>query len=260
MTIRILSWNIAGIRSCIKKGKLDFLSQEAYDIVCLQETKANECQVVLPSELMELYPFRYWESIKNPNMKSGQSGTTIWSKIKPKKIIQPVNIDDEGRTITLEFEDFILVNVYTPNSQSLTSNRFIFRTEKWDPTFKKHMITLSKKKPLIICSDLNVVHKLIDVHNPKTKLNKMAGLFDKERENFQIFLDSGFYDCFRKFNSGGENYTYWNQLRPQLREENKGWRIDYFLSSKNMYHRIIDCQIRADIYGSDHCPVDVLIK
>ena len=258
--ISILSWNVAGIRSCLKKEKLNFIIENNYDIVCFQETKAEESQVKLEKEYIELYPYRYWRSITNPEMRKGQSGTSIWTKTKPIKEIEPFEIDNEGRTVTLEFDNFIIVTVYTPNSQSLTSNRYSFRTEKWDIEFRNHINNLNKRKPIIICGDLNVIHKKKDIYEFDKKRNKYPGLYDKERSNFELLLGDKFIDCFREIDDSNDKYTYWNQKIPRMRKENKGWRLDYFIMNINNKNSILDCKIRADIHGSDHCPIELKLK
>lgn len=260
MGTSILSWNVAGIRACIKKGGLDFLLNSKHHIVCFQETKAEEQQVKLSDDFKEHYPFRYWNSTQGITQRKGLSGTAIWSKIRPIKEIPPMDIDVEGRTTTLEFDDFILLTVYTPNSQKLDSERFIFRTTVWDPHFQEHVKELNKIKPVILCGDFNVAYKEIDLHNPKQSRNKNAGFIDDERVEFGKLLNCGFIDCFRTFCEDGEKYTYWDQRNPLLRVTNKGWRIDYFLSTKELDNKLVDCKIHPEIMGSDHCPSELLLS
>ena len=251
----ILSWNVAGIRACIKKGGLDFLLIEDYDIVCFQETKAEEHQVKLPFEMKEKYPYRYWHATQGITQRKGLSGTSIWCKTEPIKVFEPMEMDVEGRTIALEFSEFIIVTVYTPNSQKLNSDRFYFRTEEWDIKFREYVDNLNKIKPVIMCGDFNVAHSDIDIHNPDQNRNKSAGFLNAEKDNFSKLLETGYIDTFRKFCVDPGQYTYWDQRNPKLRENNKGWRIDYFLVFESFIDNIKDSKIRPDIYGSDHCPV-----
>ena len=257
MNTSILSWNVAGIRACIKKGGLDFLLNGDHNIVCFQETKAEEHQVKLSDDFKEHYPFRYWNSTQGTTQRKGLSGTAIWSKIRPIREIKPMDIDVEGRTTTLEFDDFILLTVYTPNSQKLDSERFMFRTTVWDPHFQEHVAKLHEIKPVILCGDFNVAHKEIDIHNPSKSKNKQAGFLDDERVEFQKLLEKGYTDAFRTFYKDGNNYTYWDQRNPLLRATNKGWRIDYFLHTNELNDKITDCKIHPEIMGSDHCPVEL---
>ena len=264
--MRILSWNVAGLRALLKKGNLqELLKKENYDIVCLQETKAEESQVILPEEIASEYPYRFWHSTQGTTQRKGLSGTTIWSKIKPDYRINPPDIDQEGRITALQFENFIIVCVYTPNSQSLDSPRFKFRTQEWDLVFRDYINALKKIKPTIITGDLNVAHRDIDIHDPKKNKNKSAGFLDDEREQFQQHLDTGFVDVFRQFYPDKIGaYTYWSQLNPKTRQNNKGWRIDYFLSGGNPNpkhkNKIKDCGILPEVCGSDHCPIYLVLE
>jgi len=266
--MKIISWNVAGIRAMLKKGNLQtLLNNNDFDIVCLQETKAEEDQVKLPDEIIKKYPYRFWHSTQGTTQRKGLSGTTIWSKIKPINRIASLKIDDEGRVTTLEFDKFIIVCVYTPNSQKLESPRFQFRTQQWDPEFRNYINSLENnaKKPVIITGDLNVAHLDIDIHNPKVNKNKSAGFFDAEREQFQQHLNYGFIDIFRKIYPDKTGaYTYWSQLNPKTRQNNKGWRIDYFLiKGLNLLDSKItinDCNMLPEIYGSDHCPLYLLFN
>ena len=260
MTTSILSWNVAGIRACIKKGGIDFLLNNEHQIVCFQETKAEEQQVKLSDDFKEHYPFRYWKSTQGITQRKGLSGTAIWSKVRPIREIPPMDIDLEGRTTTLEFDNFILLTVYTPNSQNIQSERFIMRTTVWDPQFQIHVKKLNEIKPVILCGDFNVAYKEIDIHNPTKNRNKQAGFFDDERVEFGKLLNCGFKDSFREFCHEGEKYTYWDQRNPVLRATNKGWRIDYFLTSNDIQDKITDCKIHSEITGSDHCPIELLIN
>tara|TARA_Y100000389_G_scaffold157418_3_gene158547 strand:- start:1644 stop:2414 length:771 start_codon:yes stop_codon:yes gene_type:complete len=256
--MKIISWNVAGVRAILKKGKLEeMIINECPDILCLQETKAEEHQVVIPDNINKIYPYRFWESTKGTTQRKGLSGTAIWSKIKPIRQYNPPDSDEEGRITTLEFENFILVTVYTPNSQGLESLRLNYRTTHWHNNFKDYINILKQLKPTIICGDFNVAHNNIDVHHPE-KHHKHAGFLKVEREQFQEYLDLGFTDIFRKLNPNDTGkYTYWNILNPKIRENNSGWRIDYFLVSQDT--KINDCQILNKIYGSDHCPISLMI-
>ena len=264
--MKILSWNVAGLRAMLKKEHLEnLLKIYDFDIVCLQETKAEESQVKLPEEITEKYPYRYWNSTRGTTQRKGLSGTTIWSKIKPLNRIPGPEIDEEGRIVSLEFEKFIIVCVYTPNSQNLESPRFKFRTEQWDQEFRNYINYLKSSpinetnKSVIITGDLNVAHLDIDIHNPKVNKNKSAGFLDDERLQFQQHLNSGFIDIFRQFYPDKTGaYTYWSQLNPKTRQNNKGWRIDYFLirgDSLDSQIKLKDCNMLPEIYGSDHCPL-----
>ena len=257
--MKILSWNVAGLRAMIKKGNLEqLLMEEDYDIVCLQETKAEELQVKLPEEITTKYPFRFWNSTLGTTQRKGLSGTTIWSKTRPINRINHPEIDEEGRITTIQFEDFIIVCVYTPNSQSIESPRFEFRTQVWDEHFRNYITALKQIKPTIIAGDLNVCHLDIDIYNAKKNKNKAPGFYDDERSEFQKHLDSGFIDVFRYLYPTQEGaFTYWNQMRAANRQNNTGWRIDYFLYGSNNTDKITikNLIIRSDILGSDHCPI-----
>tara|TARA_B100001093_G_scaffold520056_1_gene612331 strand:- start:1233 stop:2027 length:795 start_codon:yes stop_codon:yes gene_type:complete len=257
-SMKIASWNVAGIRAMIKKGNLnDLINKCNPDIICLQETKAEEWQVTLPENINSQYPFRYWESTKGTTQRKGLSGTAIWSKIKPIRQYNPPITDEEGRITTLEFENVIIVSVYTPNSQCLDSNRLKFRTTTWHDNFKNYIGQLQILKPTIICGDLNVANENIDIHNPE-KHHNHAGFLDIERKQFKEYLSQGYTDIIRKFNENTEGlYTYWNQINPKIRENNSGWRIDYFLTSNEI--RVKNCSIENKIYGSDHCPIYIEI-
>jgi len=254
--MKIISWNVAGLRAMLKKGNLEnMLLSESPDIICLQETKAEENQITLSDTLSKMYPYRFWESTKGTTQRKGLSGTAIWSKIKPIRQYNPPDEDEEGRITTIEFENFILVSVYTPNSQSLESPRLEFRTQKWHKSFKQYISTLKQLNSTIICGDLNVAHNNIDVHHPE-KHHKDAGFLDIERKQFQEYLDEDYVDVFRKLNPKQEGkYTYWCQLNPKIRENNSGWRIDYFLTTRDINPK--SCNILSNVYGSDHCPISL---
>ncbi len=247
--MKLLSWNINGLRAALKKGFLEFINNENPDIICLQETKAQQVDMHLAG-----YNY-YWNSAE----KKGYSGTAIFTKIKPlsvKKGINQEKHDKEGRVITLEFDKFFLVNVYTPNSQRGLA-RLDYRMQ-WDKDFHTFLKILDEKKPVIFCGDLNVAHKEIDIARPKDN-RKNAGFTDEERNNFSIIIDSGFIDTFRHFNSKGENYTWWSYMF-NSRAKNIGWRIDYFCVSEKLKKSLKDAFILKDITGSDHCPVGIIIE
>ena len=252
--MKIVSWNVAGIRAMLKKGHLDkFIAENDFDIICLQETKAEEEQVQLSQGITTKYPYRFWHSTRGTTQRKGLSGTTIWCKEKPICRIDAPEIDEEGRITTLEFEKFVVVCVYTPNSQGLNTTRYDFRTGEWHQNFIKYITLLKQRKATIICGDLNVAHNEIDLHNPKQH-HKCAGFLELEREQFQNYLDIGYIDTFRHLNPNmEEKYTYWNQLNAKNRQNNSGWRIDYCLLSEPSLLK--DADIMAEVYGSDHCPV-----
>jgi|SRR3989344_1392463 len=250
--MKIVSWNVNGIRACIKNGFLDFIKKQSPDIICLQETKANSTQV---DKMLEDYEFHYW----NSGVKAGYSGTATFSKIKPLSVEYEEEKfgKKEGRITTLEFKDYYLVNVYKPNSQRGLI-RLQFRKD-WDKQFLKYLKELEKKKPVIVCGDLNVAHKPIDLANPKSNYNKTAGYTQVEIDGFNELLNSGFIDTFREFNKEPNNYTYWGFWN-NLRARNIGWRIDYFLVSNSFKSKVKDAFILPDILGSDHCPVGIIIN
>lgn len=257
--MKIVSWNVAGIRAMIKKGNLDTLiAENDFDIICLQETKAEEHQVKLSEGITTKYPYRFWNSTKGTTQRKGLSGTAIWCKEKPICRINGPDMDEEGRITTLEFEKFVIVCVYTPNSQGLNTERYDFRTDTWHKGFLKYITLLKQRKTTIICGDLNVAHNEIDIHNPH-KHHHYAGFLDLEREQFQNYLDVGYVDTFRYlYPEAKEKYTYWNQINPKIRQNNSGWRIDYCLISDQ--YIIKTASIMNEIYGSDHCPVYLELK
>ena len=250
--MRFVSWNVNGLRACIKKGFLDYFNDIDADFFCLQEIKMSEGQLDLELEGYETY--------YNYAQRKGYSGTAIFTKHKPLSVKYGMGIeehDNEGRLITLEYDDFFLVTCYTPNSkQDLL--RLDYRMV-WEDAFRNYLLELNKTKSVIVCGDLNVAHKEIDLKNPKTN-RKNAGFTDQEREKMSILLDSGFTDTFRFFYPDKENeYSWWSYFG-KSREKNTGWRIDYFLTSKDMDDRLVDAQIHQRILGSDHCPVYLEIK
>jgi|TARA_B100000035_G_scaffold295375_1_gene286420 exodeoxyribonuclease-3 len=250
--MKIISWNVNGIRAVMKKGFPDFVKKYDPDILCLQETKAHPDQV---DELLHDYEHHFWNSAD----KKGYSGTAIFSKIKPLNVSYGGGIDvgdTEGRIVTAEFDDFFLVNVYTPNSKRGLA-RLDYRQE-WDKLFFNYLKELEKSKPVITCGDLNVAHTEIDLARPKNN-TKNAGFTPQERAGFQKYLDNGFLDTFRIFNQDPENYTWWSYMF-NARAKNLGWRIDYFLTSEKLKKNIISAEILKDVMGSDHCPVTLNLK
>ena len=249
--MRLISWNVNGIRACCDKGFRDSFKALDADFFCLQETKMQEGQLDLS--------FEGYTSYWNYAEKKGYSGTAIFTRHRPMNVTYGIGIDEhdhEGRVITLEMENFFLVTVYTPNSQD-GLKRLDYRMT-WEDDFRAYLQKLDSKKPVLICGDLNVAHKEIDLKNPKT--NRMnAGFTDQEREKFQTLLDAGFIDTFRHFYPDMENIYSWWSYRFKAREKNAGWRIDYFVASARLADKLQGAKIHTDIFGSDHCPVEVTI-
>ena len=248
--MKLISWNVNGIRAVLGKGFHDFVAAEKPDILCLQETKAHVSQV---DKILDDYPHHFWHSAK----KAGYSGTAIFSKIEPLKVIYgdgPMN-DDEGRVLICEFEKFYLVDVYTPNSQRELT-RLTFRQD-WDKRFLMYLKELEKKKPVILCGDLNVAHTEIDLARPRDNIRN-AGFTQEERAGFTRIVDAGFIDTFREFHSEGGHYTWWSYMF-NARAKNIGWRIDYFCISKSLRSHLKDAFIFKETMGSDHCPVGIVI-
>jgi exodeoxyribonuclease-3 len=249
--MKLVSWNVNGIRACVKKGFLDFFHDVNADIFCVQETKLQAGQIQL--ELNGYHQF--W----NYAEKKGYSGTAIFSKIEPLSVKYGFDIDDsepEGRIITLEFEEFFLVTMYTPNSQRDLA-RLPFRLD-WEDKIRMYLQELSRKKPIVLCGDLNVAHQEIDLKNPKSNLSN-SGFTPEERGKMTALLESGFVDSFRHlYPDKEEAYTWWSYMN-KVRERNIGWRIDYFITSENVKNQIQDAKIHAEIMGSDHCPVSLEI-
>ena len=251
--MKIISWNVNGIRAVIKKGFYEFLNEYKPDIICIQETKAHKDQVNIE---LEHYPYQYWNSAQ----KKGYSGVAIFSKVEPLKVEKNMNIkkhDLEGRVITLEFSQYYLVTVYTPNSKRDLS-RLDYRYNEWDKDFLKFLKKLEEKKPVIFCGDLNVAHTEIDLKNPKTNY-KNAGFTKEEREGFTNYMNNGFIDAFRAFTKEGGHYTWWSYMF-QARNRDIGWRIDYFCISKILRKILINSTILKTVLGSDHCPIMIEIK
>lgn len=247
--MKMVSWNVNGLRACVAKGFVDIFNKLDADIFCLQETKLQEGQIDLP---LEGY-YQYW----NYAEKKGYSGTAIFTKKEPLAVTNGIGIDEhntEGRVITLEFEDFFFVTCYTPNSQN-ELKRLDYRM-KWEDDFREYLLRLNKKKPVILCGDLNVAHNEIDLKNPKTN-RKNAGFSDEEREKMTTLLNSGFTDSFRYLYPDKEGIYSWWSYRFNARKNNAGWRIDYFITSDSIKDKIIDSKIHTDIMGSDHCPVEL---
>lgn len=249
--MKLISWNVNGLRAVIGKGFKDFFDKEKADIFCLQETKIQEGQVEIQLEGYHQY-FNYAE-------KKGYSGTAIFTKIEPTKVsygIGKEEHDKEGRVITLEFEKFYLVNIYVPNSKR-ELERLEYRMT-WEDELRAYLGKLNKTKPVIMCGDLNVAHEEIDLKNPKTN-TRSAGFTIEERNKMTELLNSGFIDTFRYKYPEKIEYSWWSYMG-HAREKNIGWRIDYFIVSDILKEKIIDAQIHEDIYGSDHCPVELEIK
>ncbi len=244
--MKLVSWNVNGIRAAINKGFCDFFDNIDADIFCIQETKLQENQI--DDKLRKLRKNNYWNSA----IKKGYSGTATFSKIKP--ISVSYGDDDEGRVITCEYDKFYLVNCYTPNSKR-ELERLAYRME-WEDKIRKYLIELDKIKPVIYCGDLNVAHKEIDLKNPASNHHN-AGFTDEERGKMTELLNSGFIDSFRyKYPDKKDEYTWWSYMF-HARENNAGWRIDYFIVSDRIKDKIVDAKIHQDILGSDHCPVEL---
>ena len=250
--MKFISWNVNGLRACCDKGFREAFARLDADFFCLQETKMQDGQLDLE--------FEGYHSYWNYAEKKGYSGTAIFTKHEPLSVAYGIGKeehDHEGRVITLEMPDFYMVTVYTPNSQD-GLKRLDYRME-WERDFQAYIRELDAKKPVVLCGDLNVAHKEIDLKNPKTN-RRNAGFTDEEREQFQNLLDSGFTDSFRYFYPDMENIYSWWSYRFKAREKNAGWRIDYFVVSSRLEEKLQSAQIHTDIFGSDHCPVEVQIN
>lgn len=250
--MKLISWNVNGLRACVGKNFMEDFKKLDADIFCLQETKLQEGQIALDLPGYQ----QYW----NYAEKKGYSGTAVFTKTEPLSVSYGIGVEEhdrEGRVITLEFSDFYLVTVYTPNSQDGLA-RLDYRM-KWEDDFLRYIKNLDEKKPVIYCGDLNVAHKEIDLKNPKTN-RKNAGFTDEERAKMTHVLESGFVDTFRHFYPDTEGIYSWWSYRFRAREKNAGWRIDYFIVSERLTHRLEDAKIHTDIFGSDHCPVELLLK
>ena len=251
--MKIISWNVNGIRAVLKKNFMEFMDEYNPDIICLQEIKASEEQVDLK---LDNYPYKYWNSA----VKKGYSGTAIFSKYPPITVENGLKIekhDMEGRVITLELNNYYLVTVYTPNSKRDLS-RLSYRHNEWDIDFLIYLKKLEERKPVIFCGDLNVAHKEIDLKNPKNN-KKNAGFTSEERQGFNNFIDSGFIDTFRIFNNEEGHYTWWSYMF-NARARNIGWRIDYFCSSNLIKNKIMKSIILPEVLGSDHAPILIEVE
>jgi len=250
--MKFISWNVNGLRACMTKGFMDFFDKIDADFFCLQEIKLSEGQIEWEKEGYHAY-WNYAE-------KKGYSGTAIFTKHEPISVAYGIGIDEhdhEGRVITLEYEDFYMVTCYTPNSQNELA-RLDYRMV-WEDAFRAYLNDLKAKKSVLICGDLNVAHKEIDLKNPKTN-RRNAGFTDEEREKMTVLLESGFIDTFRHFYPDMTDIYSWWSYRFKAREKNAGWRIDYFLASEDLKDKLKSAAIHTDILGSDHCPVEVQVE
>ncbi len=250
--MKLISWNVNGLRACVQKGFLDFFREADADIFCIQETKLQEGQISLELEGYD----QYW----NYAVKKGYSGTAVFTKRKPLHVAYGLGIEEhdrEGRVITLEYPEFYLVTVYTPNSQNELA-RLDYRM-RWETDFLSYLKGLEQKKPVVFCGDLNVAHQEIDLKNPKTN-RKNAGFTDEERQKFTELLQEGFVDTFRYFYPELEGIYSWWSYRFRAREKNAGWRIDYFCASEILKDKLVDAKIHTEVFGSDHCPVELLLE
>ena len=249
--MKFISWNVNGFRSCLGKGFADFFTAQNADFFCIQETKMQEGQ----AEFAPDGYYQYWNSAE----KKGYSGTAIFTKHEPMNVSYGIGIpehDTEGRAITLEYEDFYLLCVYTPNSQRELT-RLSYRMT-WEDALREYMLRLDAKKPVIYCGDLNVAHQEIDLKNPKTN-RRNAGFTDEEREKMTLLLQNGFIDTFRHFHPNQTDAYSWWSYRFKAREKNAGWRIDYFLVSERLAPTLSGASIHSEIFGSDHCPVELTL-
>jgi exodeoxyribonuclease-3 len=249
--MKLISWNVNGIRSVLKKGFIDFLKNENPDFLCLQETRAFQEQ----AELSTPGYTQYW----NPAKRAGYSGTAILTKITPLNVTCGMGVpkhDDEGRVLTLELSDFFLVNVYVPNSKNDLA-RLPYRSQEWDVDLLKYLKQLEMKKPVVLCGDMNVAHQEMDLTNPAANVHN-HGFTHEERTGFNNLVEAGLIDTFREFHKDGGHYTWWSPFA-NCRKRNVGWRIDYFCISKSFCGHLQDAFILKDIMGSDHCPVGIVL-
>ena len=247
--MKLISWNVNGLRACMDKGFMDFFDKEDADFFCLQEIKLQEGQIDWKKDGY----YDYWNYAK----KKGYSGTAIFTKHKPLAVSYGIGMeehDHEGRVITLEYDSFYMITVYTPNSQNELA-RLDYRM-KWEDDFKAYIDSLKKLKPVIFCGDLNVAHTEIDLKNPKTNRHN-AGFTDEERGKMTAILSDGYIDTFRYFYPDMTDIYSWWSYRFKAREKNAGWRIDYFITSDDLSDKLIDAKIHTDVFGSDHCPVEL---
>jgi exodeoxyribonuclease III len=250
--MKIVSWNVNGLRSVLQKGFLDFVAAANADVLCLQETRALPEQVELELPGYEIH----W----NPAQKKGYSGTLIASRAPLESVQRGMGIDKhdkEGRVLAAELRDFTLLSVYTPNSQHGLA-RLDYRVREWDADFCAHVSALARVKPVVVCGDLNVAHEERDIANPKSN-RRNAGFTDEERASFSRLLGAGFKDAFRMFCQEGGHYTWWSNFG-RAREKNVGWRIDYFVVSEGLAPRVVSSSIHPEVKGSDHCPVSLVIE
>ena len=249
--MKLISWNVNGLRACCGKGFEDYFNRMEADFFCLQETKMQEGQLDLQ--------FMGYQSYWNYAEKKGYSGTAIYTKHQPLSVTYGIGVeehDHEGRVITLEMEQFYLVTVYVPNSQD-GLKRLDYRMT-WEDDFLAYLKKLEEKKPVVVCGDLNVAHQEIDLKNPKSN-RKNAGFTDEERAKFSLWLEAGFTDTFRYFYPDQKDIYSWWSYRFKAREKNAGWRIDYFVTSQSLDDKLVDAKIHTDVLGSDHCPVELLL-
>ena len=250
--MRFISWNVNGLRACVEKGFQDYFASADADVFCLQETKLQAGQIDLR--------FPGYQDYWNYAEKKGYSGTAVFTRQEPLSVAYGMDRpehDHEGRLITLEFPDLYLVTCYTPNSQD-GLKRLAYRLE-WEDAFRDYLGGLAAKKGVVVCGDLNVAHKEIDLKNPKTNHHN-AGFTDEEREKFSQLLESGFIDTFRHFYPEQASIYSWWSYRFHARDKNAGWRIDYFLASENLAPRLAEAKIHTEVFGSDHCPVELVLQ
>jgi exodeoxyribonuclease-3 len=250
--VKLISWNVNGLRAVIRKNFLDYLAEEAPEVLCLQETKVG------PNDVEQLWPVNY-TTYWNVARKKGYAGTAIFTRTRPLAVTCGIGLnehDDEGRVLTAEYADFFLVNVYVPNSKRELT-RLSYR-QNWDRAFLQYLKNLEQKKPVIFCGDFNVAHTELDLANPKANMGT-HGFTAEERVGFTAFIEAGFVDAFREFEKGGGHYTWWSPFNG-ARARNIGWRIDYFLLSVALRPRLKRAFIRCDVPGSDHCPVGIELE
>ena len=250
--MKLISWNVNGLRACVQKGFTEFLTESGADVFCIQESKLQEGQIELDLPGYE----QYWNCAE----RKGYSGTAVFTKVKPLSVSYGIGIeehDKEGRVITLDFGDFYLVNCYTPNSGSELA-RLDYRM-RWEDDFRAYLKGIASVKGVVLCGDLNVAHKEIDLKNPKTN-RKNAGFTDEERGKMTLLLESGFIDTWRYYEPETEGVYSWWSYRFRAREKNAGWRIDYFCVSEDLKPRLASAAIHTDVYGSDHCPVELVLN
>lgn len=263
--MKIVCWNVAGLRGSFKKGATDWLQAGQYDYICFQETKCTEeeAEKVMPGWVRDKFPYRYWRSCTGEYQnegfqKKGLSGTAIWSK-QPGLLLESTDFDKEGRITAVEFGKFILVTVYTPNSQNPESDRFRYRVREWDVNMRQYIKNLQLDKPVILCGDFNVARFDKDVYKPDEFKNMVAGFMNEERNNIEKLMEeTHLEDAFHKKHPTAEKaFTFWDQKLPYLRRTNRGWRIDYFLTPKKLPFIVRNCNHLQDVKGSDHCPIEL---